>query len=147
MPISPTLKLRAKRNKVRITFENGFGQRKQRKTTAVKKEVVKKEKKSPKKKTVQMYQRPAYMGGGITKCRSLFHDPKTGKCISPDSKIYKDSVARGRSRLNMMKGAAGLLGAGAVARQVYRGHKERQRLENRQAFREMGLLDSQARYL
>jgi len=143
MPISPTLKLRAKRNKVRITFENGFGQRKQRKATAVKKEVVKKEKKSPKKKVVQMYRIPAYRGGGLTKCKTLSQDPKTGKCISPDSKIYKDNVARGRSRLNMMKGAAGLLGAGAMARQLYKGHKERQRLENRQAFREMGLLDQQ----
>jgi len=45
MPISPSLKEHAKRNKVRITFDNAFGQRKQRKPNAIKKEIIKKQKK------------------------------------------------------------------------------------------------------
>ena len=123
MPISPTLKLRAKRNKVRITFDNGFGKRKERASTAVKKEIKKKEKKSPRKKTVKMYKIPGYMGGGTTKCKSLFIDPATGKCISSDSKIYKDNVARGKRRLIMAHRGflmtGGLMGGLAGARFAY----------------------------
>ena len=42
MPISQSLKTRAKRNKVRITFDNAFGQREVRSSTDVTKEIIKK---------------------------------------------------------------------------------------------------------